>query len=290
MDAIADHTNNPEFIYQLHPAPLTPQQLGTLYHVARFCRTVYDAIRMICRYFAVASEVVSFGFIERDNSIDLVVIPNRHAYISMHQIEGSLYSLSRRYRFAREYGWFDTRGERLLLEVGFSHTPRFPIDRYAAYFDCPVTFDAKLNYAKLNPKALELSLGHSDDRMLEYFRSLAERYEVNLVSGKSIKQQVQRLFLQRMMFGEPDRQEIAKALSISVRTLLRRLSEEGSSYKEASEQARLMVAKQELESSGLNYDEIAFLLGYSEERAFRRAFIRWTGLTPAEYRRCHGHS
>ena len=93
------------------------------------------------------------------------------------------------------------------------------------------------------------------------------------------------MFIQRMAFREKALDSIAEALAVSVRTLQRRLIAEGTSYRETVESARMTVAKQELISSQRPLNEISELLGYSEQRAFRRAFREWTGCSPSEYRK-----
>jgi AraC-like DNA-binding protein len=124
----------------------------------------------------------------------------------------------------------------------------------------------------------------ADQRLAEYFRTVAEHYEVDMGIGDSLTAQVERLFIQRMAFGETDLKDLASTLSLSERSQQRQLAAEGTSYRAVTESARLSVAKQELRSSGRSLQEVAILLGYSDVRAFRRAFQRLTGLTPSAYR------
>jgi AraC-like DNA-binding protein len=72
---------------------------------------------------------------------------------------------------------------------------------------------------------------------------------------------------------------------MSRRTLARQLAEEGTSFEALLDEVRLGVALQGLTGSELNVQDVAFLLGYSETAAFSRAFRRWTGQSPAEYRK-----
>ena len=72
---------------------------------------------------------------------------------------------------------------------------------------------------------------------------------------------------------------------MSPRTLQRRLQEEGTSHLRVLEGARQHVATHMLASTSLPIAEIADALGFSEPAALHRAFKRWTGMTPVEYRR-----
>lgn len=79
--------------------------------------------------------------------------------------------------------------------------------------------------------------------------------------------------------------EVAKRLRMSRRTLHRQLAEEGTSFAELLDGLRRDLAAQYLTQARLAIGEIAFLLGLSEPSAFHRAFKRWYGAAPGEYRR-----
>jgi AraC-like DNA-binding protein len=78
---------------------------------------------------------------------------------------------------------------------------------------------------------------------------------------------------------------VAKRLAMSERTLQRRLAEAGTSYVDLLSEVRSDLAKDYLKSSRTSLTEIAWLLGFSEQSAFSRAFKRWTGSSPAQYRK-----
>jgi AraC-like DNA-binding protein len=67
--------------------------------------------------------------------------------------------------------------------------------------------------------------------------------------------------------------------------LQRRLQEEGTSHQEVVDEARRCLASRMLTQSSLGIAEVAFALGFSDRGALHRAFKRWTGTTPARYRR-----
>lgn len=80
---------------------------------------------------------------------------------------------------------------------------------------------------------------------------------------------------------------IASAAGISVRTLQRRLAESGVDYSAMVERARFDIAVNLLKDHGRKLIDIAFDLGYADAASFTRAFRRWTGVTPSEYRLLH---
>jgi len=77
---------------------------------------------------------------------------------------------------------------------------------------------------------------------------------------------------------------IARDLDMSARTLRRHLAEEGTSYEKLLDGLRKDLAEHYLHELELGIDDVAVLLGFSEARAFRRAFRRWNGLSPAQFR------
>jgi len=78
---------------------------------------------------------------------------------------------------------------------------------------------------------------------------------------------------------------VASALKMNVRTLRRRLSDEGTCFSTIAHNVKYGVATQHLKDSGISIEQIAAIAGFSDLANFRRAFIRWTSMSPAEFRR-----
>jgi AraC-like DNA-binding protein len=85
--------------------------------------------------------------------------------------------------------------------------------------------------------------------------------------------------------GRYDSDALAKSMGVSLRVLQRRVAAHGTTVKALIDQVRMAEAQALLSDRRLGVEEVGYLLGYSEERAFRRAFKRVTGLTPAAWRR-----
>ncbi|MEJ2140379.1 MAG: helix-turn-helix transcriptional regulator [Gammaproteobacteria bacterium] len=84
--------------------------------------------------------------------------------------------------------------------------------------------------------------------------------------------------------GYPGIEEVAQLLQVSPRTLQRKLSEAGSSYSGLVERCRCRVACESLRYTQDPVQDIAALLGYRDVSSFSRAFRRWTGITPRDFR------
>ena len=100
----------------------------------------------------------------------------------------------------------------------------------------------------------------------------------------SIAMQVRSRIIDQLPDGIPRQEHIAGSLNLSLRSLQRRLREEETSFKDLLENTRQTLARQYLRESHRSIGEITYLLGFSESSNFTRAFKRWTGMTPAEFR------
>ncbi|MDF5729485.1 MAG: AraC family transcriptional regulator [Rhizonema sp. PD38] len=85
--------------------------------------------------------------------------------------------------------------------------------------------------------------------------------------------------------GNLEVEAITKRLGFVSRTLQRKLKEAGTSYQELLDETRQSLSTHYLQEQHITVSEVAFLLGFSEASAFSRAFKRWTGTTPGEFRR-----
>jgi AraC-like DNA-binding protein len=95
---------------------------------------------------------------------------------------------------------------------------------------------------------------------------------------------VQALLVERLSSGEPDPEAVARALGMSLRSLQRRLEDEGTSFKEVLAATRRELACDYLQGGRTSVTEVTFLLGFADTSSFARAFRRWTGESPSEWR------
>ncbi len=102
--------------------------------------------------------------------------------------------------------------------------------------------------------------------------------------GARISEKVRAELITRLPAGEPSRAEVAATLNFSEKTLQRRLRDEDTSYQAILDETRRELAQQYLREGRVSVCEITFRLGFSDQSSFTRAFKRWTGRAPGEYR------
>ena len=126
-------------------------------------------------------------------------------------------------------------------------------------------------------------LTHND----ELLQMLAPQFEHELKEGRtkqSILEQV-KWVLKRLLAGSrPDLLMIAKELGMSERTLQRRITDEGTTFRQFLNETRHELVRQYLGDASVEITEAAFLVGYEDPNSFYRAFRSWEGKTPAEWR------
>jgi AraC-like DNA-binding protein len=101
----------------------------------------------------------------------------------------------------------------------------------------------------------------------------------------NITMQVRARIIEQLHDGRPNQEAIAKTLHVSLRSLQRRLKDEATSFQELLETTQQELALQYMRDSRRSIGEITYLLGFSEPSNFTRAFKRWTGLSPAAFRK-----
>ena len=104
-----------------------------------------------------------------------------------------------------------------------------------------------------------------------------------LKGDKTIDAQVKRILLADAP-GSLNQEAVAQQLCITPRTLIRRLKHENTNYREVQENVLSELAHKYLSEQDMSVEVIAVLLGYSDTANFRRAFKRWTAMTPQQYR------
>ena len=125
--------------------------------------------------------------------------------------------------------------------------------------------------ASANPELARIN----DQVVVDYLA----RFERN-----SIAMQVRSKIIHQLPDGIPSQEAIADTLHVSLRSLQRRLKEEDTSFRDLLEETRQELARQYLRDGRRSIGEITYLLGFTEPSNFTRAFKRWTGKSPAQYR------
>jgi AraC-like DNA-binding protein len=172
------------------------------------------------------------------------------------------------------------------LEARFAHAPPASTAEHQRVIRAPVVFGTEHTEMVFSSAMLAVPLGSANTHLSSLLEGEARRLADRLPRDGTVAGQCATWIRAELPTGrEPRLDTIADALRMGARTLRRRLEEEGTTLRAVVDDVRREIAEERVRSGELSLDEIALLLGFSEAAAFRRAFKRWTGRTPSQYRR-----
>lgn len=171
------------------------------------------------------------------------------------------------------------------LAVHFQHPPPPEQAEHQRIFRAPVHFSQAENSLLVARTVLDLPNRRADPELCRYLQRHADGLLAQYATPTTFVDQVRRSMLERLRQQDVNADLLAQQIGISPRTLHRRLHEHGTSYQRLLDTVRYELAQCYLGERHLAIDEVAFLLGFAETSTFHRAFKRWAGMTPGEYRR-----
>jgi AraC-like DNA-binding protein len=241
--------------------------------------TMGEALHRLVRYHSIWSEGASFNL---DISGSLVSLTYEYlggrSDVSRHDCE---MTLSIAVSFSRRVTGVDWTPR----EISFQHAKPKSTAEHQRIFRAPVRFNRPDNMLVFDISLLSLPIIKADASLCEILDRQAQEQLARLPRREGLVDQVRQLLSEALNGGDPRLEIISQKLGISIRTLQRKLREEGTSHQDLLDEMRSSLSRRYLQEPQLAICEVAYLLGFSEPSAFHRAFRRWTGVTPKEFRR-----
>ena len=171
------------------------------------------------------------------------------------------------------------------IEVCFKHGPPVDLSSFHEAFKCKMHFNQPKYAISYRTADLQLRTAKADASINAYLlKQVDEETKGIRISGNKFVRDVEALIQDALPTGIPSIHHISNLMAMSNRTLTRRLSEAGVTYRDLVKKIQEDLAKEMLCDTAYTFGEIAFLTGFSEQSAFNRAFKKWTDLTPSEFR------
>jgi AraC-like DNA-binding protein len=176
-------------------------------------------------------------------------------------------------------------------ELRFEHAPPPYLAELEQAVGTVVRFGQAHTALVFSSAALELPMTHADAGLHATLCRYADQLLAQLSTHKPVAHRVRSLLRERIVEGEHSQATLpsmASALRTSARSLRRKLEHEGTSHSDLVDDVRRELAIGFLAQAELDLSEIAFRLGFAYSPAFHRAFRRWYGMGPSDYRKRMG--
>lgn len=168
-------------------------------------------------------------------------------------------------------------------EVTFRHRRPADDQDYQDIFRCNIRYAQPANSILFRATDLERQVPSANEELAMMLDEMAAKHLAYRFASR-FSRKVRDALVAQLPNGEPSKQETARRLAMTERTLLRRLRDENTTFQEVLDRLREELAYDYLRREELTMEKIAYLLGFSSSSAFSRAFMRWTGQRPSDWR------
>jgi len=277
------YTGNPA-IGLLVGSKVDPSRFSVVTQASFQCETILQGLQKYVRFFSIVNQGATMSLSKEGDLASLEFQFASPEFYSVSEIERMVSTAMARCRYLV--------GDKIEPKrFDFQHAEPEYRDEYEAMFNAPLFFGQDKTAIVFDRSLLYTKINQSNPYLLSVLTSYAEKLLKKVQSKSNVKDKV-RFFIRNHLAddGELDVNMAAKELNMSRHTLYRKLKKEDVSFQSLFEEVRREEALRHLKEGRVSISEVAFLLGFSELSAFSRAFKRWTGESPAQFRLSEGQS
>ena len=275
--AATELSNNP--CIGLHLAEKMPVYKGQiLEYLLLSSATFGDGLKRVLNYQRLISDALHGALTEGKNPY-LTGYFSNHQYATSHLAEAMVVGLIRAFETA-------TEGAFTAEKIVFNHAPNTQIAEYERIFRCPVEFNEKSFRLYFSASALDYRSLYAEPQLLNMHVQTADRHLAFLQQNDLIKQ-VRSHMASLLESGDVTLESVSQIMGVSARQLRHQLSSAGTHFQRILNDLRHRLATRLLSQTSEEISEIIYLTGFCEPSTFYRAFKRWEGTTPINYRNEH---
>lgn len=277
-------TRRPDFALEVGRA-FRPGTLSVLSHAAMNAPDLRSAWSTLVRYWGLVAEGTRLGLSEvGDQAVMAFEVTDPSLPFAR---EGSESIAAGQVLFAR---WLTQRDLRP-LEVSFVFSEPPHAEAHRRLFGAPVRFESERTEVRWERSVLDAPVVAADPTLQALFEARLREAAASVAAEAEpeVLTRAREVILANLELGEVTLDLVARRLATSRRSLQRRLSDAGTTFQELLDECRRGLCFRLLEAGEASTEEIAFVAGFSEPSSFFRAFRRWTGTTPAEWRGDRNH-
>jgi AraC-like DNA-binding protein len=256
-----------------------PKNIGSLVYVVLNSPTIAAGIENTARFIKIHNEAARASLLVEKDRAYLRFLPNELLIHTSRQ--HSEYAMAVALNTLR----LMVGSEWAPQEVHFTHQLEVATPEHFRVFCAPIMFGCPANAFVVESDFLKREVPAADPRLYRILKRYLGRVLHEMPREDDLLAAVRRMIGEAIRDAEPKLSLAAKKLGMSPRRLQRRLQEYGLDFKRLVDDTRQRLALQYIKEEKDTLTQIAFMLGYSDVSAFNRAFKRWTGTAPLQYRR-----
>lgn len=267
--------DDPLFGLRMHRV-FSPTAFNTLALAASASPTIEDALNLLTRYFPIVSTQLTLKVELREDSVHLMLVPIGDTHPQhLASIVGYL---------ARYFTRMDLDADGLLYAIQLAgHHQRYEASCQHLLKNQQVSFADSYSLS-LKRALLSKPLATASSLLLPKLTELLQ-HMLSTLPSSALSEQVKRRIHLLLGSGDISAERVAGPMNISQRHLRRKLSQEGTSYEQLTDEVRCEAALRMIADGQLSLTSIAYELGFLDPSSFTRAFRRWTDMSPTAYRR-----
>ena len=275
LATLAEISENPLIALQLGEAT-QPRMLGSIGFMMSTAPTLEQAYQTLIDYLPLLFEGAALQMEQQVDGTRLSVELNQNDPHAVRYFLACLINWPR---------WLTGR-QVPVLQIQMTQPVPERVQPYQQFFAAEIEFDAARNQILLSNDYLSLPCVDANSEMHHLHREFADSLLSKTAQQSALTAQTRNLIRQQLTLGGNvvRREAIAESLGLSLRTLQRKLGQQGSNFQTIYDQTRREVCVQLIQRGQLSFGEISFQLGFSNQSAFQKAFKRWMGVSPSTYR------
>ena len=256
---------------------IIPKHWGVFAYAAMTCKNLAEVTAILIRYERLVDDANDAKLLIEGDHIALQWIPRMpNLHPALMQLSVASWVV-----FAQRH----TGRSDLTVDVEFSCPPPQDITHYQDLFGGQVRFDQPTTQLRFPSKHLQLPITYHDPESHQLLVSQVIQQIQDLKRPDEFQQTVRGIIVQQLSHGRCTLDSVASELGNPTRSLQHQLERAGTSFRQLLDDTRAELACHYLNDPDMALVDVAFLLGFSEQSPFTKAFKRWTGETPGEYRK-----
>ena len=256
-----------------------PGSYGVIGHVLMACRNFGEVLMRSGRYQKLVGDI-GYSDIVFDNDEAEVRWHSDYKEVPAAVVEEHVSSIV-------TYSRWITGQDKHPLWISFNHEAQGSLSVYEAVFQCDVRFNQAETSVRFPIAYTEIALPQFDLDLCTWLDKKAQKQLEDLEAESEFIGKVRKVIRNALPDGVPTLDSVSANMGSNEKALQRDLGQFNTNFKTLLDETRHQLALGYIDNDDIELNELAFLLGFSEQSAFQRAFKRWTGVSPGKYRKLH---